>query len=406
MLTKAELKPIVTVSVITALTLLGDSLLYSILPLYAGSLGISTFMVGLILSMNRWVRLATNSLAARSFARWDIAVIMAAVVLATAACTAAYAFPLGVAIFLTARIMWGACYSHFRLGAYLLALRTNPAGLGLALGIVQSVSRLGSMAAVVGGGLLADRAGYSAAMAAAALLSLAALPFVFGLWRPQSRPDTPSESGAAVEAPVEEPLGDTFSLAFCNRAGFVTYLVGWGIVMASMAAVLQERAGSGTVLAGHFIGIATLSGFASSTNWLSTLVVSPLAGRLSDRWGRRRPFLVATLLQGGSLMLVAFSQNILATMISFAVFFVCMNAQRVFLDAAAGDGARQQGSAAISRYSSWQDLGSAVGPLIGYGLAGLASFQWVYTFGAALLIGIGLISLADRREEGRVWSAA
>ena len=37
---RAYLKPIALVSIITALALLGDALLYSILPLYAGSLGI------------------------------------------------------------------------------------------------------------------------------------------------------------------------------------------------------------------------------------------------------------------------------------------------------------------------------------------------------------------------------
>ena len=104
---RAYLKPIALVSIITALALLGDALLYSILPLYAGSLGISTFMVGVLLSANRWVRLATNTWAARSFARWDFSGIMLAVVLLTALSTAVYAFPLGAALFFLARIIWG-----------------------------------------------------------------------------------------------------------------------------------------------------------------------------------------------------------------------------------------------------------------------------------------------------------
>ncbi|HAI52328.1 MAG TPA: MFS transporter, partial [Firmicutes bacterium] len=175
---RAYLKPIALVSIITALALLGDALLYSILPLYAGSLGISTFMVGVLLSANRWVRLATNTWAARSFARWDFSGIMLAVVLLTALSTAVYAFPLGAALFFLARIIWGACYSHLRLGGYLVALKASGQSLGLALGTIQSVSRLGSIFAVLGGGLLADRFGYSWALAAAGLLSLGAVPFV------------------------------------------------------------------------------------------------------------------------------------------------------------------------------------------------------------------------------------
>ena len=46
MLNKNSVKqPIVLVSVVTAMAMQGDSLLYSLLPLYASSLGISTFMV-------------------------------------------------------------------------------------------------------------------------------------------------------------------------------------------------------------------------------------------------------------------------------------------------------------------------------------------------------------------------
>ena len=101
-------------------------------------------------------------------------------VLLTVVSTVAYAFPLGVGCFLAARLLWGACYSHLRLGGYLVALGASPAGLGLALGLIQSFSRLGSMLAVLGGGLLADRWGYSWVMAGAGLFSLGALPFVGG----------------------------------------------------------------------------------------------------------------------------------------------------------------------------------------------------------------------------------
>ena len=115
----------------------------------------------------------------------------------------------------------------------------------------------------------------------------------------------------------------------------------------------------GIELRGSVLGIATIAGVVTALNWVCTLVVSPLAGRLCDRLGRRVPFLVATLLQGGALLCLAWMEQVLATVVFFTVFFICLNAQKVFLDAAAGDGALEGGANAVSRYNSWQDLGSA-----------------------------------------------
>lgn len=397
-------RPIISISVITALALLGDSLLYSLLPLYAGTLGLSTFMVGLLLSANRWVRLVTNSLASRSFARWGFSGIMLVNVLLTVVSTVAYAFPLGVGCFLAARLLWGACYSHLRLGGYLVALGASPAGLGLALGLIQSFSRLGSMLAVLGGGLLADRWGYSWVMAGAGLFSLGALPFVGGcrgaLGKAEIGSVDPLPQGGAA------PSTDRLSLPFWNAAGFTTCLVGWGMVLSSLSAVLHQRVGMGIELRGSVLGIATIAGVVTALNWVCTLVVSPLAGRLCDRLGRRVPFLVATLLQGGALLCLAWMEQVLATVVFFTVFFICLNAQKVFLDAAAGDGALEGGANAVSRDNSWQDLGSAAGPLLGYGLAAVLSFAVVYLIGAGVLLGVGLLSLRAGKKQRSVWDAA
>ena len=54
---------VVFIALATAFSLLGDQMLYSVLPTYYAELGLMPYQVGLILSVNRWVRLITNSLA-------------------------------------------------------------------------------------------------------------------------------------------------------------------------------------------------------------------------------------------------------------------------------------------------------------------------------------------------------
>ena len=51
-------------SAVLGLGLLGDTLIYAVLPLYHAEWGISLFMVGVLLSLNRWIRLFANSLTA------------------------------------------------------------------------------------------------------------------------------------------------------------------------------------------------------------------------------------------------------------------------------------------------------------------------------------------------------
>ena len=52
------------------LAIMGDSLMYTILPLAAPSLGISLPLVGVLLSVNRFIRLLSNSGASRIFEKF------------------------------------------------------------------------------------------------------------------------------------------------------------------------------------------------------------------------------------------------------------------------------------------------------------------------------------------------
>src|ERR1051326_9314182 len=46
---------------VLAIALIGDALIYVVLPLYHQEFGVSLAMVGVLLSLNRWIRLLANS---------------------------------------------------------------------------------------------------------------------------------------------------------------------------------------------------------------------------------------------------------------------------------------------------------------------------------------------------------
>ena len=65
------------VSLATASSLLGDQMLYAVLPTIYADLGLQPYHVGILLSANRVVRLVTNHLAERSSRRWSLAWLLA-----------------------------------------------------------------------------------------------------------------------------------------------------------------------------------------------------------------------------------------------------------------------------------------------------------------------------------------
>ncbi len=392
-------------SAILAITLFGDSLLYSVLPLYAPELGIPLGAVGVLLSANRWIRLLTNPLAARVYERFGLLRPLGAAVAASVLATFTYAQAWGIAAFLLARALWGLCWSHLRLGNFMILLGTSGSGLGLALGAHHAITRLGSAFTVVVGGALIDNLGYRQGMTVMAALTLLALPLLLGLRHllPHNRvglETKKSKTAAKDKTPYHEP---EFSAAFCYVGGFVASFTGAGILVSTLSLILQQRLGNAVNVGGLTLGIATVSGLLFAVRWTSNLVVSPIVGRLTDLWGRRLVVLTLTAVSMALLTVFASWTAPLLTIVTAILLFVASQSLELGLEAAAGDNAAKGDSArAMSMFASFYDLGAASGPLLAYGLGTLFSFHVPYYLGALMLASLfGLAQLPAARPAKR-----
>ncbi|HBG00962.1 MAG TPA: hypothetical protein DDW87_05250 [Firmicutes bacterium] len=383
-------KAALNVSMIMALSLFGDSLLYPILPLYAEQLGVPLVMVGILLSINRWVRLFSNHIAARSFSRYSVSLPLIFAAIGATLSTGMYAFPIGIAGFLLARMLWGVSFSHLRMGMYLVVLQTSQSVLGWAIGLTRAISRVGSALIAIVGGYLVDKLGYHWTMLALALLTALAIPLAFML-KNQLPPEGQEQDTVAPPRPEQTArLNRTMPLStrFCYLSAFITHLIGSGLVTSSLSLLLQQIIGEGLKFGSSMtLGIATVSGLVFSSNWLSAILLSSSAGKLSDQHGRTVPFLAATALQGVVLLTVATTSDPWLGVLSSILFFILTNTQRVFLDAALGDTTNKDNRSSITaRYNSYQDLGAGLGPLIGYAAFGFSGFSQVYVVGAVMLL--------------------
>ena len=252
----------------TAFSLLGDQTLYATLPVFFEDLGLRPIEVGIILSANRWVRMATNELAHRMTGlgrqRW---MFVAAVALG-ALTTAVYAATPGFWLFLLARLGWGLCWSFIRhLGLLSVMESVGVDRAGQSAGRLSGIARLGSVAGLLGGALLVERLGFGPALLLLAVLSAGAVPFAWFGFAPIA--DRPSGVVSSGDRNVVVAV-----------LGLAHGMVGPGLVMATLGAVFDQRLdGDG------WLSAATLTG---SVLALRFVVESGAAGRLgalSDRHG-------------------------------------------------------------------------------------------------------------------------
>src|SRR5436190_512581 len=135
--------PALASALVVSASLLGDTFLYTVLPVQASSLGISRPTVGVLLSVNRWVRLFTNPLAARIYERWPAGTVVLVAIVLTAISTAMYALPALLWVFIAGRLLWGFCFSLLRLGSFLSALEDATAHAGRRIGNLRAVWGIG-----------------------------------------------------------------------------------------------------------------------------------------------------------------------------------------------------------------------------------------------------------------------
>lgn len=379
-------RAILAVSSLLAISLFGDSLLYNVLPLYAPKLGIPLGSVGLLLSMNRWVRLLSNPLSCLVFSHYGIQKPLLFFTIVGIITTFMYAQSAGLLFFLLARILWGVTWSHLRLGAYLIVQNTAPSSLGFSMGIMNAIMRLGSSFTVLFGSLLINYLGYRLGFLIIAGLSTTAVPLV--LWM---RTTVDNRIGDTIQGRVTKKSSPAVAsssrelpISLCNTTHFINMLV-TGFSVSSLSLILQERIHTLQLLGGE-LSVVAISGMVLSIHYSSNLVLSPLAGHLSDYWGRYRTLFSITLLRVLALLTFALISNPYVTVFFACLIFFTGNSMKTILEAAAAGGSRGgDPTGSMSVFASFEDLGLASGPLLGYLVGTTSTFNTVFFLGALLL---------------------
>lgn len=388
-----------------ALSVMGDSMLYAVLPSMLGEFGMTAGLAaGVILSTNRWIRMFSNSWAAKIYNKFGLKrPLMISLILALFS-TASYGLFDGFWPLFVARIGWGICFSIQMVSMYMVVLKENSDHRGMHMGVFNGVFRSGSAVAVLMGGILAESLGIQNAFLITSSFVIICIPLVLLLRDHGEKRDT--EEGDIQCNEVTEGqetvnfknriwgfLLGSFSIHSNLRlkilsvffVHFSKRFLASGVTTATIGLIVKDQMTEPFSLGVLTIGAASLTGIILAISWGTEVGFSAIFGLVSDKFGRKR--MISISVPVIILCTIIINVNLLVLLLAVPLLFAATTAAKVTLDASAGDLAPIGHQPEImARYSTWGDVGSAVGPLLGYGLLTYFSIFVVYSFSALLLI--------------------
>lgn len=382
----SPVRVLVAIGVGTGLSLLGDSSLYTVLPTHVAEAGVTLAAVGVLLSANRFVRLALNGPAGLLYERWPRRRLFVPALFLGALSTALYALTAGLLPLLAARLLWGLAWAGIWVGGNTIVLDVSrPDNRGRLVGLYNVAFFLGAASGASLGGLLTDLLGYRPAMAVAAALQ-ASGALVALLLLPETRRAAPPPPAADPPPPPRGELSTATLLMAVNRLAVA------GVLQPTLGLFLLQSLGDPVPLGGRALGVATATGLGLSLTTLVSMAATPLMGSLSDRTRTRWSAVAGGLVPGalGFLLLAAGPPPTIP--LALLLIAVTAGSNQGLSTALVGDlGTLGRHSRRLGWLFTAGDLASAVGPPAAYALLPLLSLRGVYlamaaTFGAMLAL--------------------
>ncbi|SFI89125.1 Predicted arabinose efflux permease, MFS family [Thermoflavimicrobium dichotomicum] len=380
---KVENGQIIAVSLLTAICLLGDSMLYLILPIYYKELGFTLFEVGLLLSINRLVRIPLGLFVGGIYRKIKIKTGLWIALFLGGFTTIGYGWAEGLIPWLTLRVLWGCSWTLLRIGGLIIVTCDSAEEKhGEGMGLYNGLYRLGSLVGILAGAVLVVSIGFQYTC-----YLLGGLVFFFIPWMKWIHsPQVDEEGGNNEEKFLENIRGEWLLLL----TGFIISFHIQGVLNWTIGYLLTHKyTDIGMVsFGGFFLHSTILAGVLSGVRWMWEPFLALYVGRFSDHRGRK-PF----LLWGISLFAVAFA--LFSMTFSFIIWLMlCLfllilaTVLTTISDSMMADRAKRTSVNRLSTlYTSVVDIGAAFGPLwASYVLGQFKWGEWILFDGGAVIL--------------------
>jgi len=341
----------------------GDAFLYPFLPLHGERLGMSVAWIGILLSINRFARIFTNTIIARACATYGFRFITIVAVGAAVLSTAGYGFASGIASWILFRISWGLSYSVLRISAISYSL--DHERQGFSLGLSKSVQEAGPMLTLLVAPPLLFPLDTKTIFL---ILSIASLPgFYFAM-------KLPKKFGVVTPFSFKRfaKIPSTFNLlTFCSS------ILVEGIVVVTLGVLFLKHRENISVLTASILAASYLG-----YRRVCLIAFSPFGGWIADKYGFEKVFTGSMIMVLAGLILLTVGYIEVGAIILFA-FYSIFSALTPGAASAKGTHALD----AVSENATWRDIGAALGTLTG-GLLLESDFIAVFLFGGTALMGM------------------
>jgi len=324
-----------------SLALLGDALLYAVLPAYAESFGLTLPWVGVMLSANRIVRVFAYAFVAQCTQTIGVRrMCICAAVVATFS-TALYGFGHGPVTLLVARVLWGLTYAALVLATLSYAIESRER-VGTRVGVGQAIQRVGPILALMFGAWLVGQVGPKTVFIILAFPTALAIPIALALPKSVS-PKAKRSKPSSLARP--NPIDVLFFLQGYGVDG--VFAVSITLIFARDAPLSEAVISGGTLLAMRHFGEA---------------IAAPLFGWIADRLGARRVFVAAAVLTMLGFVGVAVGFTVLGALVmllfrgALASLGPAVIAQSLSAD--------EDAIGPLARMQAWRDIGASAGPLV------------------------------------------
>ncbi len=321
---------------------LGDAILYPVLPVYSEKFGIPLIWVGVLLSINRFIRIISNTWIANIINKVGMRKMLIVSSCLAAVTTFFYGLKLGVFSFLIARIIWGMSYSGLKITTLNYAAKVKNHS-GLIFGLTQSIKSFGALIALLIGPILIEALGIENGLFIIAGISSIAILLALKL------PDIDYSSNTKVKAKV------TFSPTPINLLINILAITIDGILVVVLATLINPMSDNKEQLLAFVAFYLLMKRF-------FMVGVSLVIGFLTIKIAPIKMFNCSIVFCILGLLLVAFNQIIAGIIVAFFFNTIIVAFSPLIAIQQTKKGNSLQ---TISSVSTWWDLGAGIGAFFG-----------------------------------------
>ena len=173
---KENTSQVLLIAAISGACVVQDAMLYVALPVHMHEAGLASLLeVGFLLSLNRLVRLPVNPFAGWVYSRASAKTCVVCACIAAVFIAAGAAMAHSFAAWILLRIAWGIVWAFLKMGSLFTVMGvSDDSNRGCLMGLYTGTYRIGSLAGMLGGGIIADCFGLKHACLCGMALALCA----------------------------------------------------------------------------------------------------------------------------------------------------------------------------------------------------------------------------------------